>query len=318
MVDGAHLRLGIVHRQTINSGGRLRSFHPFAGCGNHGVYSAHAAIRQDSPEQHQQGELIVNQPRRLWMLRAALIALFGAGAGIAQAQSSDAKEKERMYTYASLWQVPRAKWAEFAKPDPSSQKILDQALSDGTLIAYGDDFDLVHTTEGFTHDNWWSSHSMAGIMKVLDAFEKSSANPTGVLTTVTKHADVVLVSRHYGWRPGSYKNAYEHGSSYKLKPTAPDDAVDMLSKSVFEPMFEKLLADGAVVEYEIDEEAIHTEDPNSFWIYYVTPTAEGLDKVNTAIRGAVKANTLLGPAFDSIVDFTPHRDSLARTDATFK
>ncbi len=260
----------------------------------------------------------MNQQRRRWIFQASLIAVLGVLAGSAQSQSSDTKEKERMYTYASLWQVPRAKWAEFAKPAPSNQKILDQAMSDGTLIAYGDDFDLVHTTEGFTHDSWWSSHSMAGIMTVLDAFEKTSMNPTGVLTTVTKHADVVLVSRHYGWRSGTYKDAYEHGSSYKLKPTAPDDAVDLLSKGVFEPMFEKLLAAGAVVEYEIDEEAIHTEDPNSFWIYYVTPTAEGLDKVNAAVRESIKSNALLSPAFDSIVDFTPHRDSLTRTNATFK
>ena len=33
---------------------------------------------------------------------------------------------------------------------------------------------------------------------------------------------------------------------------------------------------------------------------------------------AVKANALIGPSFDSMVDFNPHRDSLTRTDATFK
>ena len=134
----------------------------------------------------------------------------------------------------------------------------------------------------------------------------------------TKHADAVLVSHHYNWRAGTYKGAYSHGSSYALKPTAPDDAVDILSKSVFEPLLEKLLADGSVVEYEVDEESIHTESPNTFWVYYVTPTAEGLDKVNAGIRAALKANALIGPSFDSMVDFVPHRDSLTRTDATFK
>jgi hypothetical protein len=53
-------------------------------------------------------------------------------------------------------------------------------------------------------------------------------------------------------------------------------------------------------------------------VYYVTPTAEGLDKVNAAVRAAVKADALLGPSFDSMVDFVPHRDSLDRTDVTFK
>jgi hypothetical protein len=248
----------------------------------------------------------------------ALCAVLGVIAGSVQSQTSDAKEKERMYTYVSLWAVPRAKWAEYGKPVPSNQKILDQALADDTLIAYGSDFNLVHSADGYTHDSWWSSHSLAGLMKVLDAFEKSSTATTGVITSVTKHEDVVLVSHHYNWRAGTYKDAYSHGSSYTLKPTAPDDAVDILNKSVFEPVMEKLLADGSVVEYEVDEESIHTQSPNSFWVYYVTPTAEGLDKVNAAIRAALKANALIGPSFDSMVDFVPHRDFLYRTDATFK
>ena len=260
----------------------------------------------------------MQEKRNKRIAQLTLVAVLAALAGSVQSQTSDTKEKERMYTYVSLWAVPRAKWTEYEKPVPSNQKILDQAVGDGTLIAYGDDFNLVHSADGYTHDNWWSSHSLAGLMKVLDAFEKSSTTTTGVITSVTKHADAVLVSHHYNWRAGTYKGAYSHGSSYALKPTAPDDAVDILSKSVFEPLLEKLLADGSVVEYEVDEESIHTESPNTFWVYYVTPTAEGLDKVNAAIGAALKADALIGPSFESMVDFVPHRDSLDRTDATFK
>ena len=248
----------------------------------------------------------------------AVLAALGLLISPVQAQNGDAKEKERLYTYVALWQVPRAKWTEYEKPVPANQKILDQGIGDGTLVSYGDDFNLVHSAEGYTHDNWWASHSEAGLMKTLAAFDKLPATSGGVMTSITKHEDVVLVSQHYGWRAGTYKDAYSHGSSYKLKPTAPDDAVDVLSKAVFEPVFEKLLADGAVVEYEVDEEVIHTQAPDSFWVYYVTTTPEGLDKVNSAVREALKANSLIAPAFDSMVDFTPHRDSLDMTNATFK
>jgi len=252
------------------------------------------------------------------LAQLAVFALLGALVGSAQSQTSDTKEKERMYTYVALWAVPRAKWTEYEKPVPSDQKTLDQASADGTLIAYGNDFNLVHSEDGYTHDNWWSSHSLAGVMKVLDAFEKSSTSTTGVINSVTKHADLVLVSHHYNWRAGTYKDAYTHGASYKLKPSAPDDAVDVLSKNVFEPVLEKLLAEGSVIEYEVDEEAIHTASPDNFFVYYVTPNAEGLDKVNAAIRAASKANALLGASIDSMVDYTPHRDYLYRTNATFK
>jgi hypothetical protein len=84
------------------------------------------------------------------------------------------------------------------------------------------------------------------------------------------------------------------------------------------PLLEKLLADGAIVEYEIDEQAVHSDAPGTFVIGYISPSAEGLDKVNAAIRAAVKNGPLNGVAFGSMVDYTKHRDSLLRTTATYK
>jgi hypothetical protein len=111
---------------------------------------------------------------------------------------------------------------------------------------------------------------------------------------------------------------YTHGSNYKLKADAPDDAVDRLSKNLFVPLMEKLLADGTIHEYEIDTEVIHTETPGTFWIFYIAGNAEGLDKVNAAVREAMKTNPLGGPAFGSMVDFAAHRDLLVRSNATYK
>ena len=260
----------------------------------------------------------MNQKSCKWMTGLGLLAALAIQVGTAQAQSTETREKDPMYTYVALWAIPRAKWADFEQPSAANQKVLDQGISDGSLIAYGADASEVHQADGYTHDSWWSSHSMAGVLKTLEAFANVPSTTSGVLTSATKHSDVIFVSHHYNWHSGSYKAAYTHGSSYKLKPTAPDDAVDILSKNVFEPVLEKLLADGAIVEYEVDEEAIHSEDPNTFWVFYITPNAEGIDKVNAAIRGAVKVNPLVGPSLDSMVDWTPHRDSLDITSVTFK
>jgi hypothetical protein len=119
-------------------------------------------------------------------------------------------------------------------------------------------------------------------------------------------------------RPGTVKSGYVHGAVYKLKPDAPSDAVALLSKSFIVPLFEKLLADGSVQAYQVAEQAVHTEDPNLFFIFFVTPKAEGLDKVNAALRDALRANSLAAPAFGSMVDFSQHRDELSRGDSTFK
>jgi len=79
-----------------------------------------------------------------------------------------------------------------------------------------------------------------------------------------------------------------------------------------------LLADGTIHEYEVDTQALHSNAPGTFAIVYITANAEGLDKVDAALTDSLKSNPLIGPAFGSMVDFTAHRDSLARTTATYK
>jgi hypothetical protein len=246
------------------------------------------------------------------------LAMIVVCAAPAAAQMSDAKEKPPMYTYVGNWAIPRAQWAEMAKNTAADQKTLEQAMSSGAIVAYGNDVNLVHQADGDTHDDWWSAMSMAGLLNVLDTFYKSGGTTSPVLASATKHWDDIFVSRHYNWHPGSYKDVYTHGSSYKLKADAPEDAVDSLSNNLIVPMMEKLLAQGVIHEYEVDTQAIHTEAPGTFWLFYITANADGLDKVNAALRETLKANPLGGPAFGSMVDFTPHRDYLARTNATYK
>jgi hypothetical protein len=240
------------------------------------------------------------------------------GAAPVRAQMPEVKEKPPMYSYVSFWALPRAQWAALEKTNSADRKILDKALSSGTIVGYGNDTNLVHQADGSTHDDWWSAMSMAGLLNVLDEFYKSGATTSPVLASATKHWDGIFVSRNYNWHSGSWKDAYTHGASYKLKPDASDDAVEKLSKNLFVPLLEKLLADGTIVEYEVDTEAVHTEAPGTFWIFFITPNAEGLDKYSAAVREAMKTNPLAGPTFSSMVDFTAHRDYLARTSASYK
>jgi hypothetical protein len=246
------------------------------------------------------------------------LAMAGTLAVPVRAQIAEVKEKPPMYTYVSNWIIPRARWAEMDKASAADDKILDKAIASGTLVAYGEDWNLVHQPENSTHDNWWSAMSMAGVLNALDEFYKAGTPTSPVLGSATKHWDNIYVSRFYNWHSGSWHGGYTHGSAYKLKSDAPDDAVKTLSKNLIVPLLEKLLADGTLHEYEIDVEAIHTEAPGTFWIFYITANAEGVDKVNAALQEALKASPLSGPAFGSMVDFTPHRDSLSRTNATYK
>jgi hypothetical protein len=255
----------------------------------------------------------------MWRIVAGVSALAMMAIWATPARAQDGtKEKPPMYSYVGNWNVPRAQWAEMDKATAADQKVLDKALADGTIVGYGDDTNLVHQPDGSTHDQWWSAMSMTGVLNVLDQFYRNGSATSPALSSATKHWDNIYVSRYYNWRSGSYKGAYTRVGSYKLKTDAPDDAINTLSRNLFVPLMEKLLADGTILEYEIDTEAVHTESPGTFWVVFITPNADGLDKFNATLRDMQKTYPLGGPAFDSMVDFTVHRDYLDRTNATYK
>jgi hypothetical protein len=258
--------------------------------------------------------------RKWWRVLTGLcgLALAAVWAAPARAQMSEVKEKPPMYSYVAFWDIPRAQWGAMEKGIAADQPILDKDVANGTIVGYGDDTNLVHQPDAGTHDDWWSAMSMAGVINVLEQMYSTGNATTPVLGTATKHWDSIFVSRFYNWHSGSWKNLYTHGSSYKLRADAPDDAIETLSKNMIVPLLEKLLADGTIHEYEVDTLAIHTEAPGTFYIFYIAANAEALDKAQAALRETLKANPLNGPAFDSMTDYTGHRDFLARTNATYK
>jgi len=252
-------------------------------------------------------------------LRAlALLVLSTNWYAPAGAQAPEVKEKPPMYTYVSNWAIPRARWTDMDKQEAVDAKVFDKGMSSGQLVGYGSDRTLVHHADGDTHDSFWSAMSMSAVLGILDELYKSGAAAAGVLSSATKHSDNLYVSHYYNWKAGTIRDGYTHGASYKLKADAPDDAVDTLSRTFVVPLLEKLLADGTVQEYEVDQEAMHTEAPGAFFIFYVTRSADGVDKVSAALGEALKANALAGPAFGAMVDFSVHRDELLRTNAVYK
>ena len=257
---------------------------------------------------------------RGWSVFAGLcgLAVLVPSAIPSNAQATEVKEKPAMYSYVSDWQFPRERWGDVAKINAADNTIFQAALSDGTLVGCGNDVNQVHTPDGESHDTWWSSTSMAGLLKVLDKLRALDNADSPISLNPTKHWDFVFVSHFYNWKPGAYTGAYVNVAMYQLKPNADDDAVETLSKSVVVPVMEKLLADGTILEYEVDTEAIHTDAPGMFAVIYVTPQPEGVDTARAAIRGTGKDNPLIGPAFDSYVDYSQHRDELLKGTGAYK
>jgi hypothetical protein len=252
--------------------------------------------------------------KKIWAVFMGLCALFTLAA---PAGAQEVRPKAPMYSYVANWQIPRDHWADMEKSAASRNAVMDKAIADGTLVGYGDDLNLVHRPDAETHDTWWSSKSMAGLMKALSTLMATDVS-SSPYEAATKHWDSIYVSRYYNWKPGAYKGAYVNVSAYKLKTDAPDDAVDVLSQHLVVPLLEKLLSDGTINEYEIDEMAVHTAAPGTFVIVYITPTPEGLDKVDAAVRDTLKNHPLSGTAFGSMVDDSGHRDELMKGNGVYK
>lgn len=257
--------------------------------------------------------------RRYWSKLTSLCALVLAGLWAMPAsaqQKMEVKEKPPMYSYVADWNVPRGMWKDMEKGNAADNALLDKFLADGTIVAYGNDVNLVHKEDGVTHDDWWSTMSMGSLLKVLTA-----VRPNGVDNPVfaaSKHHDSIFVSHYYNWHSGSFKNGYTRVSYWKLKADAPDDAVGQLAKNFLVPMLEGLVADGTLHEYEIDEEAIHTDDPNGFLVVVIANGPDSLDKFGAALMDAAHANPFAVNALHAWVDGSAHRDELAWTTATYK
>jgi hypothetical protein len=99
---------------------------------------------------------------------AGLCALGMAAVIAASAQTSEVKEKPPMYSYVSNWVIPRAQWSDMAKADEADRSALEKDLANGTIVGFGSDLNMVHTSDGPTHDDWWSAMSLAGVLNVLE------------------------------------------------------------------------------------------------------------------------------------------------------
>ena len=244
---------------------------------------------------------------RSLMAIGLLASLAGWSMG-AVAKPAALANKPVMYSYQSILTMPRGQWAEMDKAYAARRVVLDRAIAEGRLIAYGNDSNLFHTADGWTHVDWWEGTSLASVFKVLDEMKKAGATDSPILATALKQVDGAYVSRYYNWRPGAYEGLFTHVGIYKLKADAPAGATETLSKEAIMPVLEPLVASGAIVQYEIDEEAF-SPGSGAFFISFMARTPEQMMETNAALTAMFKSH----PA-GSMVDLSVYRDAYSRTE----
>jgi hypothetical protein len=235
------------------------------------------------------------------------LTLVPLSANRASAQSSHA-EKPVLYTYVSEWTVPRAMWADYLKNDADDVDAMKKAVADGSLVSFGS-YVVVNHQEGMpTHGTWFSANSMASILKVLEGI-RTAPGATAAPLAAAKHWDYIMESHDYNAHSGTFTNGYLRVGHWKAKASDPDGKI---MKATMVALLEKLLADGALHNYQIDFETVHSADPGMMFVAIVTNGGEGVDKFYAALDEAEKSNPAGWAGLDSTIDEAGHRDFLAR------
>jgi hypothetical protein len=222
-----------------------------------------------------------------------------------------AKTKPTVYTYVAQWDVPRAQWADIVKADEADRPVLDKLVADGTLVGYGAYTNLIHQEGEPTHGTWFSATSEGNLLKALEAIYAQPALVTAPVQANSKHWDLILTGDVYNYKPGNSKDGYLTWSRWEIKPGAMRGYLD-LSKKVFTPVLEKLLADGTITSYGQLSEDYHTQKMGVVFEYFTVPDAASMDKANKALEDVFANTPALGDAVRGLTEREGHRDYLTR------
>ena len=244
--------------------------------------------------------------KRVFVL-AALVLVFALTCPPTWAQGSSSQPP--IFTYVAEWNTPRAQWADMQKHNESNKATLDALVADGTLLGYGTYENRIHSDASPTHGSWFQAESLANIFKTLDKIYAQAGSVAAPVQAASKHWDFLFVSTVHGAKAYT-GSGYLRVVSAQLKP-GKEEEFRAAYRQYIVPVYAKLLADGAIVDYELDTEYVMGNAPGRFFSAVVTKDGEGLDKVRTAIADLFEKNPAVAEALTSPAEPNSRRDLLA-------
>lgn len=241
----------------------------------------------------------------LWICAATLVSAISPYVTRAQ----DKSEKPTMYTYVAEWDTPRAQWPDIEKVYSGEKDEMDKLVADGTIVGYGSYITVVHEMDNSTHGSWFQASSMANLMKALWVIRKAATANSPVFSA-SKHWDFILESKQYGYQSGTFSDSYLRVSTWTIKQGMGEE-VEKFNKDFLVPLLDKLMADGSIRGYQIDDQSIHSQNPFMFNMAILANGADGIDKFYAALDEAYKKNSFAPMLYGESVDYSLHRDFLA-------
>lgn len=231
---------------------------------------------------------------------------------VSMPEGAKAQEKTEptVYRFVALWSVPRDKWMDFEEfGEKHVQPVFERMLANGTIIDWSLSTRVVHEEEGPTHGAFWSATSIAALERVREELLKLPPNPAAA---GAKHFDLLVQSIVYRARTTGATSGYLYVSWVKLKPGMGREW-EAIGKKYFEPVLEELLKNGTLLAFGIEFEYVHTQDLAWRILWYVTPSAEGEDKVSAALNAVFDHDgAVILPALEATTVRREHRDGFWR------
>jgi hypothetical protein len=243
---------------------------------------------------------------------AALFCVVGLLCLPSEAQNNP--EQAPIFTYVAEWAVPRAQWADVAKMNEATKPLLDSLVADGTLIGYGTFDNRIHSVDGMTHGSWFQATSVAGIFNALDKIYAQPGAVTQPVMAASKHQDYLMIANFHGAKAVSGGTGYLRVISAQVKPGQEEAFMDAYRKYVLSE-YQKLLAEGTILSYQLDWEYNVENAPGRFFSAVVLPNAEALDKVRTAFDELFGKNPAAMEALVSTTVPNSRNDMIARVDS---
>lgn len=233
-----------------------------------------------------------------------------------------AQNQPQPLTSVALWKVAPAKEADFVAKAKAFNPVLDKLLADGSILAYGMDVDMLHVPGNTNVAHWYTASNWAGIQAAetaIDAF--ISANPQvmaelNAMHDASAHRDIIVRSlEHKFKKPASgmpvwdfYQDTVKDGMAREYVA-----AFRLYTK----PVLEKLFADGVICGYQLDAEAIHTQEAGVYWGIICMPNLGARDKVMAAFdaddaKRSAAERDMLTKQHQAMVTRAGHRDMLSK------
>ena len=277
--------------------------------------------------------------RKIFLLPLALLLVCSA----VMAQQTQPQQQPLTFYYD--YTVRPGQEAEFMELVKTvGAPVRDKLMADGVILAWGIETPVLRYPGGTTHLIWFSVANWGGVDKVLSGMETQlqkmaiedakriesahASKQKPPMTTAERQQAVFDMSKtrdwlardlvaNYGPNPPAGTLPVTRYNFIKVKPGMSADYRRTWEK-YNKPVFEKLVADGALLAYGLSVEEVKTDGDFTHFVWMATADMGGLDKIAAAFaadraRRSDEEQSAIAAQFASVTEPDKARSVVTRS-----